>query len=105
MRKPSETPEIAVSGPDGIFGRHNITEALLAALKGTPLVLLDGPQQSGRSTLARWPAENKHKAAYFTLDDAAILSAVTRDADAFLRATFGPTVIDEVQLAPVHQHR
>lgn len=79
--------------------RH-ITEALLAALSDTPVVLLHGPRQSGKSTLARWVAENRHKAAYFTLDDAAILSAVTRDADAFLRAMSGPIVIDEVQLAP-----
>ncbi len=79
--------------------RH-ITEALLAALRDTPVVLLHGPRQSGKSTLARWVAENKHKAAYYTLDDASILSAVTRDADAFVRATSGPVVIDEVQLAP-----
>ena len=79
--------------------RH-ITEALLAALRETPVVLLHGPRQSGKSTLARWVAEEKHKAAYFTLDDATILSAVTRDPDAFMRATSGPVVIDEVQLAP-----
>lgn len=79
--------------------RH-ITDALLDALGDTPVVLLQGPRQSGKSTLARWIAENKHKATYFTLDDATILSAVTRDPDAFLRATSGPIVVDEVQLAP-----
>ena len=42
---------------------RNITEALLAALKDTPVVLLHGPRQSGKSTLACWLAENRHKAA------------------------------------------
>lgn len=40
------------------------------------------------------------RATYYTLDDAALLSAATRDADAFLRSTAGPIVIDAVQLAP-----
>jgi uncharacterized protein len=79
--------------------RH-ITEAVLEALNDTPVVLLHGPRQSGKSTLAHWIAEKKRKATYFTLDDAAVLSAAVRDPDAFLRATSGPIVIDEVQLAP-----
>jgi predicted AAA+ superfamily ATPase len=79
--------------------RH-ITEALIAALRSAPVVLLHGARQTGKSTLVRWLAEHGHKATYFTLDDAALLSAATRDADAFLRATTGPIIIDEVQLAP-----
>lgn len=80
--------------------KRHITEPLLAALRDTPVVLLHGPRQAGKSTLARWLAKSKHKATYFSLDDAAILSAATRDPDAFVRATAGPVVIDEVQLAP-----
>jgi predicted AAA+ superfamily ATPase len=79
--------------------RH-IAQMLLAALHSAPVVLLHGARQTGKSTLARWLAEHGHKATYFTLDDAALLSAATRDADAFLRSTAGPVVIDEVQLAP-----
>ena len=84
----------------GMMVERHITEALLAALRDTPVVLLHGPRQSGKSTLTRWVAGNRHKAVYFSLDDAEILSAVSRDADAFLRATSGTVVIDEVQLAP-----
>jgi predicted AAA+ superfamily ATPase len=79
--------------------RH-IAEALLAALHSAPVVLLHGARQTGKSTLVRWLAEHGHKATYFTLDDAALSSAATRDADAFLRGTKGPIVIDEVQLVP-----
>jgi predicted AAA+ superfamily ATPase len=82
-----------------LLERH-VTEPILTALRDTPVVLLQGARQTGKSTLARWIAEHRHKAAYYTLDDAALLSAATRDPDAFLRATSGPIVIDEVQLAP-----
>jgi predicted AAA+ superfamily ATPase len=82
------------------FIERHITEPILAALRDAPVVLLQGARQTGKSTLARWIAEHRHKAAYYTLDDAALLSAATRDPDAFLRATSGPIVIDEVQLAP-----
>ena len=82
-----------------MIARH-ITENLLSALRSAPVVLLHGARQTGKSTLVRWIAEHGHKARYFTLDDAALLAAASRDPDAFLRATAGPIVIDEVQLAP-----
>ncbi|MBN2446777.1 MAG: ATP-binding protein, partial [Phycisphaerae bacterium] len=80
--------------------QRKIQHRLLAALRDTPVVLLQGPRQSGKTTLARWVAEGPHKATYFTLDDAAVRSAAIRDPDGFIRATSGPIVIDEVQLAP-----
>ncbi len=79
--------------------RH-ITSALLTALEHAPVVLLQGPRQCGKSTLARWVAAGPHKATYHTLDDAAVLATVTRDPDAFVRRASGPVVIDEVQLGP-----
>jgi len=82
-----------------VVERH-ITESLVAALCDTPVVLLQGARQSGKSTLVRWLSERKPKASYFTLDDAAVLAAATRDPDTFIRAASGPIVIDEVQLAP-----
>lgn len=79
--------------------RH-LTHPLLQALKDSPVVLLQGPRQSGKSTLAQALARAGHKARYLTLDDAAVLSAVARDPGGFLAGLSGPVIIDEVQLAP-----
>jgi len=79
--------------------RH-ITPSLLDALTDTPVIMLIGARQSGKSTLVRWLAENKHPARYVTLDDAQTLAAVREDPDAFIRAVPGPMVIDEVQRIP-----
>lgn len=82
-----------------LIERH-IADSLLAALDDTPVVLLHGPRQSGKSTLVRHLCQRRHKAAYYTLDDPAVLTAVTRDPDGFLHGIDGPVAIDEVQLAP-----
>ncbi len=79
--------------------RH-LTDPLLAALADTPVVLLHGARQTGKSTLARWIADERHPAAYYTLDDAAVFAAASHDPDGFLRAISGSVVIDEIQLAP-----
>ena len=79
---------------------RNITNALLSGLSDTPVVLLQGPRQSGKSTLVSWLAEKKRRATYFTMDDAGVLASATRDPDAFIRANTEPVVIDEVQLVP-----
>lgn len=77
-----------------------VSPTVEAALADTPVVLLNGPRQSGKSTLARHFAETLLVARYLTLDDAATLAAATNDPDAFIDALDGPTVIDEVQHAP-----
>lgn len=80
--------------------RRNLTDPLLAALNDTPVVLLQGPRQAGKSTLVHYLAEEKRPATYFTLDDAAVLAAALHDPDALIQAQTGPVVIDEVQHAP-----
>ncbi len=80
--------------------RRQITRPLLEALNDTPVVLLTGARQTGKSTLVQWLAENKHKARYLTLDDAAVLAAATSNPQGFVEALDTPVVIDEVQRAP-----
>lgn len=67
------------------------------ALSDTPVVLVNGPRQAGKTTLVRQMADARR--AYVTLDDAATLAAVRHDPVGFVRELDG-AVIDEVQRAP-----
>lgn len=79
---------------------RNITASILDALRDTPVVLLNGARQTGKSTLVQWITQEKYPAQYLTLDDPGVYAAVRRDAVACLESLSGPVVIDEVQLAP-----
>ena len=79
---------------------RSITPAILEALSDTPVVLLNGARQTGKSTLAQWLAKEAHPARYITLDDAAVLAAARSDPTGFLADLDGPLVLDEVQRAP-----
>ncbi len=81
--------------------KRHLTEPLLAALADTPVVMLGGARQTGKSTLAKWLASKElHPARYLTLDDATVLSAVLRDPEGFVSGLPGRVIIDEVQQAP-----
>jgi uncharacterized protein len=78
-----------------------IEPSLLAALADTPVTLLVGARQSGKSTLVQQIAHKAHPATYRTLDDADTLAAAQRDPTAFVAAGDArPLVIDEIQRAP-----
>ena len=82
---------------------RNVTPELRDALADTPVVLLNGARQTGKSTLARALAPDAFPggpAAYVTLDDATALAAATDDPDGFVRGLDGPVILDEVQRAP-----
>ena len=72
-----------------------LTEALL----DTPVVLLNGARQTGKSTLALQLAKER-RARYLTLDDPAILAAAAADPVGFLAGQSGALVLDEVQRVP-----
>ncbi|MDI6773053.1 MAG: ATP-binding protein [bacterium] len=82
-----------------MFRRH-LTTPLLAALGDTPVVLLHGARQVGKSTLVQKVASGRHPARYLTLDDAAVLAAARSDPSGFISGFKEPLVIDEVQRAP-----
>lgn len=80
--------------------RRHITDSILASLKDTPVVLVHGARQSGKSTLVRWVASNRYPARYLTLDDAGVLAAARHDPDGFIGGLEGPVVLDEAQRVP-----
>jgi len=79
---------------------RNITPKLSAALADTPVVLLNGARQTGKSTLARQLAETSYPAQYLTLDDASTVAAAQYDPAGFVAGLSGPVVVDEIQRAP-----
>ena len=64
--------------------RWNIEDSVRQALADTPVVLLNGARQTGKTTLAQALAE-KTGAQYFTLDDAATLALAAGDPTGFVR--------------------
>lgn len=74
--------------------------AVSDALSDTPVVLIHGPRQCGKSTLAQSLAVRSEPMRYVTLDDLESLDLAQRDPVAFLSAFGWPLVIDEIQRAP-----
>ncbi len=70
---------------------------IATALQDTRVVLMVGPRQAGKTTLARLYASPDRP--YITLDDPATLAAARSDATGFVRG-LKQAVIDEVQRAP-----
>ena len=67
------------------------------ALDDSPVVLVKGPRQSGKTTLVRmFEREGRD---YITLDDETVLSAASSDPVGFLRG-LDTVIIDEIQRAP-----
>ena len=78
---------------------RNLRHYVDIAMKDTPVVLVNGARQTGKTTLVQDIAARK-KASYVTLDDHADLDAALNDPAGFI-AGLGPfAVIDEVQNAP-----
>ncbi|WP_422021679.1 ATP-binding protein [Pyruvatibacter mobilis] len=75
------------------YAKNKIQEALT----DTRVVLISGPRQSGKTTLATEIAADDIP--FFTLDDATVLEAAKNDPVGFLRG-LDRAVIDEIQRAP-----
>ncbi len=76
--------------------RRNLGPALEAALADTPVVLVSGARQTGKSTLVQHMVAGN----YYTFDDAGTLSSARADPQGFLAALPRPAILDEVQLVP-----
>ena len=78
---------------------RNSKAGLDAALDDTPVVVVVGPRQAGKSTLASLVAEERG-ARYVTLDDDAPREAAGDDPTGFIESSPLPLCIDEFQKAP-----
>ncbi len=79
---------------------RTIAPAIVRALADTPVVMLVGPRQTGKSTLVQDLVIGSDPVDYVTLDDAVTLAAATADPTGFVAGGAGLRVIDEVQRAP-----
>ena len=79
-----------------IYPRY-IQSRIVEALADTPVVLLSGPRQAGKTTLVRQFAFDQRK--FITLDDELTLLAARQDPVGLVRG-LDCAVIDEVQRAP-----
>lgn len=80
--------------------RRNISPLVVEALADSPVILISGARQVGKSTLAADLVATNHLARYVTLDDATVLAAARSDPAGFLAGLEEQVVIDEIQRAP-----
>lgn len=79
---------------------RNLKSELLAAATDTPVVLLNGARQTGKSTLLE-VIEAGSPTQIISLDDLTVLQAIRENAQAYLAGLpAGRIIIDEVQRAP-----
>jgi len=79
---------------------HRFTaNQLINSLADSPVVIVIGARQVGKSTLVRNLADGEQARRYVTLDDATVLAAAQNDATGFLAGLEKPVTLDEVQRA------
>jgi len=83
---------------DDLYPRFALAR-LEQALADTPVVLIHGPRQCGKSTLAQTVARRRGHA-YFTFDDENVLRAARSDPVGFCAELPERVVLDEVQRVP-----
>lgn len=86
-----------MAAPSSTLIPRRAAHRVAGALEDTPVVMVTGPRQSGKTTLVRAFAGGDR--AYITLDDDTVLAGVRSDPAGFLRG-LDRAVIDEVQRAP-----
>ena len=83
-----------------MYTRH-LAPLLADALLDTPVVLVNGARQSGKSTLVQSQTTATGAARqYLTLDDAVVLNAAKSDPAGFVNGLHGDVTLDEVQRVP-----
>ncbi len=79
---------------------RSLEPSLRDALSDTPVVIVVGARQTGKSTLAKSLLGPKFRAEYVTFDDVTVRAAAQADPAGFLAGYTHPLVLDEVQYVP-----
>ena len=82
------------------YVKRRLSDKVLFSLKNSPVVFLNGPRQSGKSTLARMLIRDDYPAEYLSFDDESQAVAARLSPENFLNNLKGPVIIDEVQMVP-----
>ena len=76
-----------------------IQPRLIEALKDSPAVLIHGPRQSGKTTLAQMLSQLK-RYRYISFDDVTAMDAATSDPIGFVKGLPKRVILDEIQRVP-----
>ncbi len=79
---------------------RNIKKALLEAASDTPVVLVNGARQTGKSTLIKALFAGSASPEYLSFDDLALLNTARNDPQSFVESLPESVIIDEIQRAP-----
>ncbi len=82
------------------YKSRKLSKKILSSLKQNSVVLLNGPRQSGKTTLAQELARRDYPAEYVSFDNLAQIKDVYSVTKNFVSHRKGPLIIDEVQLIP-----
>lgn len=77
-----------------------IKKSMTSALMDTPVIMIIGARQTGKSTLMKELISQYESGEYITLDDVTNLTSARNDPYYFLSRLKTPAVIDEIQHAP-----
>jgi uncharacterized protein len=78
------------------YVQRGMTSRFSEALKDTPVLVLQGPRQCGKSTLV----QKTCNLPYVTLDDSLALSSALKSPESWLKSFKEGAIIDEIQRAP-----
>ena len=82
---PTPLSDTFSSGQDQPYRPRAIEASLKECLADTPVVVITGPRQSGKTTLARELLKQIGAGSYHTLDDENVLTVAQTDPVGFLR--------------------
>lgn len=79
---------------------RNLKDSLLEAAADTPVVLVNGARQTGKSTLVKALFGGSSAPEYLSFDDLTLLNAARKDPQSFVEGLPESVILDEIQRAP-----